>query len=102
MKPPTEVDAPTNARGVTADRLQLALTRLSECTAALSKRTGSSTDLLERVRRQRDATERVTTLSIMLARSRGLGWLHISDLVNLPADALELRMRRVQFDQVTP
>lgn len=102
MNPTTRVDAPTNARGVTADRLELALARLGECTAALNKRTGSSSDLLERVRRLRDASERVTNLSILLARSRGLDWLRISDLVNLPAHALEQRMRRLQFDQVTP
>ena len=89
----------TQPRGPSlSSRLRSALNQLTTRAAEISDRDGSAADLLERVRAAREASDRVTNLAILQARTRGLSWQRISDALRMPAHVLEQRMKLLRAE----
>ena len=89
----------TQPRGPSLNsRLRSALNQLTTRAAEISDRDGSAADLLERVRAAREASDRVTNLAILQARTRGLSWQSISAVLRMPAHVLEQRMKLLRAE----
>lgn len=97
MRPSTAVDNRTYVPTL-RERLSRALTVMHLRGAELSDRDGSAADLLHRIRRMRQALDRVVDFAVLHARKQGLSMHQVAAELGVPVHAVEARLRALRTD----
>ena len=79
----------------TGSRLRNKLTHIFDTNDRLSGGGMPTADLLRLLKKQRDLVNEALDLGILLSRQKGFTWREIGDTLDISAQAIEQRMRRL-------